>query len=277
MAVQQGTSTAVDERENVGLKKRKIVTVEAKKLLLGAGARVLFYPTLLYNVVRSKIQSDFRWWDEVCKYLLLGAVPFPKDVPRLKRLGVGAVITLNEPFETLVSPSLYKAHGMEHLVIPTRDYLYAPSSDDINRAVDFIHHNASCGITTYLHCKAGRGRSTTIALCYLVKYEQMTPDAAMELIRSKRARVLLTSMQLKAVDQYYRSCLAATGCSLPSEEAVLVTKADIEGYKEKPDDSLTVKPLPMLMRLSSILTTLPIVACQCVSAPIQQPKPKTRP
>lgn len=75
----------------------------------------------------------------------------------------------------------------------------------------------------------------------------------------------------------WRSCLAATGCSLPSEEAVLVTKADIEGYKEKPDDTLTVKPLPMLMRLSSILTTLPIVACQCVSAPIQQPKPKTRP
>lgn len=69
MAVQQGTSTAVDERENVGLKKIKIVKVEATKLLLGAGARVLFYPTLLYNVVRSKIQSDFRWWDEVCKVL----------------------------------------------------------------------------------------------------------------------------------------------------------------------------------------------------------------
>ena len=28
--------------------------------------------------------------------------------------------------------------------------------------------NASLGKTTYVHCKAGRGRSTTIVLCYLV-------------------------------------------------------------------------------------------------------------
>lgn len=28
--------------------------------------------------------------------------------------------------------------------------------------------NASSGRTTYVHCKAGRGRSTTIVLCYLV-------------------------------------------------------------------------------------------------------------
>lgn len=41
------------------------------------------------------------------QFLLLGAVPFPKDVPHLKQLGVGAVITLNEPYETLVPPSLY--------------------------------------------------------------------------------------------------------------------------------------------------------------------------
>ena len=41
------------------------------------------------------------------QFLLLGAVPFPKDVRRLKQLGVGGVITLNEPFETLVSTSLY--------------------------------------------------------------------------------------------------------------------------------------------------------------------------
>lgn len=34
-------------------------------------------------------------------------MPFPKDVPRLKQLGVGGVITLNEPYETLVPTSLY--------------------------------------------------------------------------------------------------------------------------------------------------------------------------
>lgn len=44
---------------------RQIVKVDAKRALVGAGARILFYPTLLYNVFRNKIQAEFRWWDEV--------------------------------------------------------------------------------------------------------------------------------------------------------------------------------------------------------------------
>lgn len=42
------------------------------------------------------------------QFILLGAVPFPTDVPRLKEIGVRGVITLNEPYETLVPTSLYR-------------------------------------------------------------------------------------------------------------------------------------------------------------------------
>lgn len=35
--------------------------------------------------------------------------------------------------------SYLQANGIDHLVIPTRDYLFAPSFIDIDRAVDFIH------------------------------------------------------------------------------------------------------------------------------------------
>lgn len=45
--------------------KDAIVVWDPKRLLVGAGARALFYPTLLYNVLRNKIQSEFRWWDRV--------------------------------------------------------------------------------------------------------------------------------------------------------------------------------------------------------------------
>ncbi|KAL2904208.1 putative dual specificity protein phosphatase DSP8 [Bienertia sinuspersici] len=85
---------------------------------------------------------------------------------------------------------------MEHLIIPTRNYLYVPSFDDINKTVDFIHFivsidifflgNASCGRGTYVHYKAKRGRSTTIAFCYLVKYKQMTVSTVIDFIRAKR-------------------------------------------------------------------------------------------
>ncbi|KAL6974489.1 Phosphatidylglycerophosphate phosphatase ptpmt2 [Sarracenia purpurea var. burkii] len=243
----------------------QIVRVDAKRAIVGAGARILFYPTLLYNVFRNKIQAEFRWWDEIDQYLLLGAVPFPKDVPRLKQLGVGGVITLNEPYETLVPTSLYHAHGIDHLVIPTRDYLFAPSFVDINQAVGFIHENTSCGRTTYVHCKAGRGRSTTIVLCYLVEYKHMSPAAALEYVRSKRPRVLLAPSQWKAVQEYQQRQLASIARS-PSVDAVLITKADLEGYQSSCDGDdgskkLVIVPTvsrarPMMARLSCLFASL---------------------
>ncbi|CAN6456824.1 unnamed protein product [Victoria cruziana] len=180
-------------------------------VLVELGARALFYPTLFYNVVRNKMQAEFRWWDEIDEFLLLGAVPFPKDVPRLKELGVGGVITLNESYETLVHTSLYKDHGIKHLEIPTRDYLFAPSYANICRAVDFIHNNASCGMSTYVHCKAGRGRSTTVVLCYLAVQE----------FGVRRSRPpLVMSTQIAYNDNYDGD----------ENSLVLVTLEDLEGY-----------------------------------------------
>ncbi|XP_010443313.1 PREDICTED: putative dual specificity protein phosphatase DSP8 [Camelina sativa] len=187
----------VSRKKNMGSKGDK-----TKRALIGAGGRILFYPTLVYNLVRFKLQSQFRWWDQIDEYLLMGAVPFRKDVPRLKHLGIGGVITLNEPFETLVPSSLYNAYEMEHLVIPTRDYLFAPLIADITQAVNFIHKNALLGKTTYVHCKAGRGRSTTVVLCYLIEHKGMTVAAAFEHVRAIRPRVLLHPSQRKVVEEY---------------------------------------------------------------------------
>ncbi|KAI3754223.1 hypothetical protein L1987_54002 [Smallanthus sonchifolius] len=243
---------------------RHVVTVDAKRALVGAGARILFYPTLLYNVCRNKIQSEFRWWDQIDQFLLLGAVPFPKDVPRLKQLGVGGVITLNEPFETLVPTSLYRAHDIDHLVIPTRDYLFAPSFLDIDRAVNFIHRNATSCRTTYVHCKAGRGRSTTIVLCYLVEYKHMTPASALEYVRSRRPRVLLAPSQWKVINEYKNWRLASTTTPSPSVDAVLITKADLEGYNSPSQDKelalvpRVVKASLMMSRLSCLFSTLKV-------------------
>ncbi|THG16214.1 hypothetical protein TEA_008573 [Camellia sinensis var. sinensis] len=235
-----------EEQSHPDLYQGAIVVSEAKRALVGAGARALFYPTLLYNILRNKIQSEFRWWDRVDE-----VVPFPTDVPHLKELGVSGVVTLNEPYETLVPTSLYHNYNVEHLVIPTRDYLFAPSYIDICKAVDFIHVNASCRKTTYVHCKAGRGRSTTIVLCYLVEHKQMTPDAAYEYVRSTRPRVLLAPAQWQAVQDYYfhkvkkpRSNVCTNDSrgktvgflakhdlvDFDDSSVVVVTESDLDGY-----------------------------------------------
>ncbi|XP_050203344.1 phosphatidylglycerophosphate phosphatase PTPMT2-like [Mercurialis annua] len=222
----------VEVEVNSSTSGNKVTGLDAKRVVVGAGARALFYPTLLYNVLRNKIQSEFRWWDWVDQFILLGAVPFPTDVPRLKELGVSAVVTLNESYETLVPSSLYHAHNIVHLVIPTRDYLFAPSFADISQAVDFIHENASLGKTTYVHCKAGRGRSTTIVLCYLVQHRHMTPDAAYEYVRAIRPRVLLASSQREAVQDYYLKLKETRnlGCMVARKnlDFTITTKEQIE-------------------------------------------------
>ncbi|KAG6554723.1 hypothetical protein Mapa_003742 [Marchantia paleacea] len=205
-SIEEGNDETVEWKQipEVTPSGKEILDVEksAKRVFVGAGARVLFYPTLLYNVVRNKLQSEFRWWDQIHQYLLLGAVPFPGDVPRLKSQGVRGVVTLNESYETLVPTSLYQKHGIDHLVIPTRDYLFAPSLGDIRRAVAFIHGHVQRGETTYVHCKAGRGRSTTVVLCYLVEHQGMTPMDAFQYVRARRPRVLLATAQWQAVQEY---------------------------------------------------------------------------
>jgi atypical dual specificity phosphatase len=52
-----------------------VVRLRAKRALVGAGARVLFYPTLLYNVLRNRFDGEFRWWDRVDKVLIFCLSP----------------------------------------------------------------------------------------------------------------------------------------------------------------------------------------------------------
>ncbi|KAE8794009.1 Protein-tyrosine phosphatase mitochondrial 1-like protein [Hordeum vulgare] len=185
----------------------------AKHAAVGVGARALFYPTLAYSMARNQLSSDYHWWDAVDgTHVLLGAVPFPSDVPRLHALGVTAVVTLTEPYERLVPTSLYKQHEMENLVLPTTDYLYAPSQDDLRRATAFIHGKEAGGGLTYVHCKAGRARSATLVMCYLVRYKGMTAVEAYDKVRSCRPRVSLAPAQWQAVrdfDDFYRRPPAA--------------------------------------------------------------------
>lgn len=64
----------VMEKEEVSGGDKKIVVSRGnvtKMALVGVGARALFYPTLVYNVVRNKVEAEFHWWDRVAQVILL--------------------------------------------------------------------------------------------------------------------------------------------------------------------------------------------------------------
>ncbi|KAL6985925.1 Phosphoric monoester hydrolase [Sarracenia purpurea var. burkii] len=116
-----------------------------------------------------------------------------------------------------------KAHGISHLVLPTRDYLFAPSLNDI---------------------------------CQAVQHKQMMPETAYNYVKSIRPRVLLASPQWQAVQEFYRikvkkayipshmnTLILKTSTFLAARDhvafddgsVVLVTEADLDGYDPSHD------------------------------------------
>ena len=64
---------------------------------------------------------------------------------------------------------------------------------------EFCAEHAQRGELTYVHCKAGRGRSTTLVLCYLIRQMQMSPEEAYAFVQAKRPQVCLAEGQWAAV------------------------------------------------------------------------------
>ena len=63
--------------------------------------------------------------------------------------------------------------GVTQLHLATVDFNNAPSQEMLRKGVEFIEEMNQNQNSVYVHCKAGRGRSATLATCYImkVKYE----------------------------------------------------------------------------------------------------------
>ena len=127
-----------------------------------------------------------NWWDRVDETMIVGALPFGKDVPKMAGEGVTCVVNTCEEYEGPVQE--YQQHGIEQLRVPTVDFTH-PTMESVTRAVEFIGEKTAAGGTVYVHCKAGRARSATVAMCWLIKSKGMTPQEAQTLLLEKRPHV----------------------------------------------------------------------------------------
>jgi atypical dual specificity phosphatase len=119
-------------------------------------------------------------------HVLWGALPSEADARTLHALGVRAVVNTCEEY---AGPEAYYArNGIEHLRLPTVDF-QPPSLADVERAVAFMRRHARAGRQVYVHCKAGRGRSATVALCWLVAEKGLSPLEAQAVLNQCRPHV----------------------------------------------------------------------------------------
>ena len=127
-----------------------------------------------------------HWWDRIDRNVIVGAYPFASDVASLRGEGVRAVVNTCEEYRGPLRQ--YKQHGIEQLHIPTTDFTH-PSLEDVEAAVEFIQKYKLQNDSVYIHCKAGRARSATIAMCWLMKYRGMTIEEAQDHLLKARPHV----------------------------------------------------------------------------------------
>lgn len=163
---------------------------------------------LFYNQTRSYVSSfsgesdtGWDWMNKIGHFedgdLYLSALPITSpgtdSLKDMKKENIGAVLSVTEVFETLsdgyltnpIKPHEYAENGIKHLQIPSPD-CETIFFELVMRGVEFVHWCLSKGISVDVHCKAGRGRSFLIVLCYLIKYRNMTAEAAFEHVKLMR-------------------------------------------------------------------------------------------
>ena len=164
-------------------------------------SRLVFWPTWVWNIALGRALKVRAWWSEIDPQVLLGARPFRSDLKRLRSLGVTGIVNTCEEFPGFGGE--YARLGIEQLYLPTIDFTH-PSPEDIARAVDFIDEKVAAGGKVYIHCKAGRGRSATVAICWLMHSRGMSLPQAQSHLLACRPHVNPRLTERPVVMEYAR-------------------------------------------------------------------------
>jgi atypical dual specificity phosphatase len=156
------------------------------QLLSWVYARTIFYPTLFWNMLLGRWLKVRNWWDVVDENIVLGAFPFASDVEKLASIGVKAVVNTCEEYAGPVEE--YAKHGIEQFRMPTVDFTH-PSLPDVTNAVEFIKSQVGEGRRVYIHCKAGRARSATVAICWLMKNSEISKEEGQQILSNARPHI----------------------------------------------------------------------------------------
>ena len=110
--------------------------------------------------------------------------------------GVKSIVTVRE--EPLDDDWI---KDVNYLHIMSND-MGVPEFDDLVHAVDFIHGRITNNEPVMVHCLAGLGRTGTVLASYLVKYQNMSADEAIQKVREQRPGSIQSYPQEEIIFQF---------------------------------------------------------------------------
>jgi len=145
--------------------------------LLGSPFRAVRSITQLSQQESTHEYPDFLWW--LVQGKLAGmAEPLEEELPALRQIGIGAIVSL---LEDKTKSAIYERHGFEYLLLPAQDD-FPPTFEQVEEFLEFAQHQKKHEKGVAVHCRAGWGRTGTLLASYLIE-QGHTADDAIKVVR----------------------------------------------------------------------------------------------
>ena len=155
--------------------------------------------TLLWLYVRGVAfitGIPFQRYCQVTPELFVGPQYRALGKKTLERWGITGSVNLRSEYDDAL-------HGLsfdQYCHLPTVDD-QAPTLDQLERGVEFIHQAISKGGKVYIHCAGGIGRAPTLAAAYFI-HQGMQLEDAVELIRQTRPFIRIMPPQVDQLKEF---------------------------------------------------------------------------
>jgi atypical dual specificity phosphatase len=144
------------------------------------------------------------FYSEINEFLVIGSLPLQGDGNTLVSLNCGAVVNMCRESEGPISE--YNRLGIIQHRAPTAD-LCPPSLQSLITACEFMKEfrRNFPSKRIFVHCKGGRARAATMALCFLLSEDTcqgFDQYKVLEMLQSKRKVITSAILKYEVIEEF---------------------------------------------------------------------------